>query len=242
MAALTLTPGRVALLEQIATGRVVSGGAAAEIAYLRYLAEVRRPERVTARVGELVEAGWAARPAAGSRRYRLTVAGVEVRRAHAPGPDLGAVRAAELLAGRFGVEVPPHALPELARRGFVPQVGYYKDWALYSGYSLDAFTDRQVLDAAIRDGELFTGDEAAARLRIRRVDLDHLVSAGLLTPADYVHSRHQRRRETPAVALYRAGALDDVLARADIDWDAVRATPAGGRSPLARLRSAVRGG
>ena len=45
------------------------------------------------------------------------------------------------------------------------------------------------------------------------------------------------RRNRPTVPLYRTGDLDDLTASADIDWDAVRCTPAGRRSPLAALSS-----
>jgi hypothetical protein len=40
------------------------------------------------------------------------------------------------------------------------------------------------------------------------------------------------------VPLYRTGDLDDLAALTDIDWTAVRATPAGHRSPLAALPTA----
>ena len=43
------------------------------------------------------------------------------------------------------------------------------------------------------------------------------------------------RRDTFSVPLYRTGDLDDLAARADIDWTAVRAVQAGRRSPLAAL-------
>lgn len=155
-------------------------------------------------------------------------------------PDVGAVRAAEVLAERFGIEVPPAVLLELARLDVIPVVGDYKGHPLYCGRTLELFTDRAALDAAMELGRLHTADEAAAYLRVRRSDLDHLIRSGWLHPTTYVHSSWQRRRDDPQVPLYRTGDLDVLAEHPAIDWDAVRATPAGRRSPLARL-SAVSG-
>ena len=166
-------------------------------------------------------------------------------------PDLGASRAAALLAERFGVDVDPDVLPELARMGLVPVAGEYHDHALYDGRALEAFTDRAALDQARVQGRLHTRAAAAAHLQIRPADVDHLVRAGLLTPVAWVHSSRQSRRARPAVALFRYGDLEALLrpdepagppappgagtAGAGVDWDVVRATPAGRRSPLADL-------
>lgn len=150
-------------------------------------------------------------------------------------PDLGAHRAAQFLAGRFSLEVAAAALLELERRGLVPEVGGYKGHPLYSGRALEAFTDREALVDSLIDGRLCTADEAAAHLRVRRSDLDHLTRAGWLEEVTRVHSGWQRRRAAPAVPLYRAGDLDVLLARPAIDWDEVRSTPRGRPSPLARL-------
>lgn len=150
-------------------------------------------------------------------------------------PDVGANRAADILAERFGIEVPAAVLLELDRRGLVPRVGDYKGYPLYCGRALEAFADRDALEAALRDGELHTADQAAEYLSIRRSDFDHLTRSGWLEEVDRVHSGWQRRREAPAVPLYRTGDLDVLLAHPAIDWAEVRATPRGRPSPLARL-------
>lgn len=59
-----------------------------------------------------------------------------------------------------------------------------------------------------------------------------------LRPATYVHGRYQPRRTAPAVALYRLGDLDVLLAHPAIDWEEVPATPKGRPSALARLTTA----
>uniref|UniRef100_UPI003F496D36 hypothetical protein n=1 Tax=Amycolatopsis sp. CA-290885 TaxID=3239925 RepID=UPI003F496D36 len=151
-------------------------------------------------------------------------------------PDMGASRAADVLAGRFGLEdVPASVLVELARRGVVPQVGEYKGHALYCGRALEAFSDRETLEVALRDGRLLMADEVAEYLRVRRSDVDQLVRSGWLVAVSWARSGWQRRREAPAVALYRAGDLDALLEDPGIDWEAVRSTAPGRRSPLARL-------
>jgi hypothetical protein len=150
-------------------------------------------------------------------------------------PDVGAVRAADVLSARLGIDVTADAVAELHRTGHLPVVGDYKDHPLYCGRALEAFTDTDALARAQRDGELFTRHEAATRLRIRRADLDHLTGAGLLTPTAWGRSRWRSRRDGPDVPLYRAADLDALTGHPDIDWDAVRATPPNRPSPLAAL-------
>jgi hypothetical protein len=152
-------------------------------------------------------------------------------------PDLGAVRAAEVLAARLGIPVSNDGVAELGRRGLVPVTGSYKGYPLYDGHTLETFTDASTAAEATRAGQLRTAGQAAAYLRIRRTDLDHLTRAGLLPPTRWAHGPYDRRR-TFSVPLYRTADLDDLAADPGIDWEAVRATPEGHRSPLARLPSA----
>jgi hypothetical protein len=155
-------------------------------------------------------------------------------------PDVGAGRAADVLSARLGVDVTADAVAELHRTGHLPQVGDYKGHPIYCGQALEAFTDAEALARAARDGELFTREAAAARLRIRRADLDHLTRSGLLTPTARGRSGWRSRRDGPDVPLYRAGDLDALTGHPDIDWEAVRATPPGRPSPLAALARRLR--
>lgn len=162
----------------------------------------------------------------------------EIRTAVGSVPDVGAGRAAEVLTERLGIDVDADTVVELSEKGLLPVVGDYKGWPLYCGRTLERFDDRAALEHATSQGALFTTAQAAERMRLRRSDFDHLVRAGLLTPAMYGKSVFQRRRDVPNVALYRAGDIDAVLGRDDIDWDAARSTPRGFRSPLAKLPTA----
>ncbi|GAA4209124.1 hypothetical protein GCM10022252_75170 [Streptosporangium oxazolinicum] len=162
-------------------------------------------------------------------------------------PDVGAHRAAEALTERFDdleVTVTANAVVELHRRGLLPQAldedgnpAEYKDHVLYCGRALEAFEDRTALLRAIVDGEMHTADEAAKQLLIRRTDFDHLVRAGRIEPKGWGRGPYQRRRDVPEVPLYRTGDLHALASDRGIDWEAVRATPAGRPSLLAALPS-----
>lgn len=158
----------------------------------------------------------------------------QIRAAAGLVPDLGAGRAAEVLSVRLGAVVTGNGVEELGRRGMIPIVGYYKGYPLYDGQALEAFADIAAAVDATWTGQLRTADESTAYLRVRRSDLDHLVRAGLLAPTSWGHGPFDRRH-TFSVPLYRTGDLDDLAARPDIDWAAVRAVRAGRRSLLAAL-------
>jgi hypothetical protein len=161
----------------------------------------------------------------------------QIRAAAGTIPDLGAVSAAQVLTQQLGVEVTGDGVAELARRELLPVTGHYKGWPLYDGRALEAFSDAAAAVEATRAGRLRTADESAAYLRIRRSDLDHLVRAGLLSPAGWGHGPFDRR-DRFSVPLYRTGDLDQLADRPGIDWAAVRAVPFGRRSPLAALPAA----
>jgi len=158
-----------------------------------------------------------------------------IKAAVGPQPDVGAVRAAEVLSERFGLPVDPGVLLELDRRDLIPCAGHYKGHPVYDGRALEKFGDRGALDRAMAAGRLLTRDEAARYLQIRHSDVAHLVTARWLEPVTWVRSGWQRRSSAPEVPLFRAGDLDILLAHPAIDWDDVRGTPAGRPSPLARL-------
>jgi hypothetical protein len=148
-------------------------------------------------------------------------------------PHLGAVRAAEVLTARLGVEVSADAVMELHRVGLLDQAGQFRGHPLCDGRQVEAFTDTTALAKAGRDGQLLTRAEAADRLRVRRVDIEHLISAGLLTVAGWGTSEWSN-----AVPLLRAGDLDTLAVDPRIDWPAVRATRPGRPSPLRALAAA----
>ena len=109
----------------------------------------------------------------------------DIRAAVGTIPDLGAIRAADILTQRLGAPVTSDGVAELARRGLIPVAGHYKGFAVYDGRALEAFTDVGAATEANRAGRLRIAGEAAEYLRIRRAGHDHLIRAGLLTPAGW---------------------------------------------------------
>jgi hypothetical protein len=111
-------------------------------------------------------------------------------------------------------------------------VGEHKGYPLYCGLALENFTDRRKVARASTAGQLHMRDAAARILGLRASDFDHLIRAGLLAHADTARSGWNKH---DVVLLYRQADLDRIARSRRIDWDAVRATSRGHRSPLAAL-------
>lgn len=104
----------------------------------------------------------------------------------------------------------------------------------YRRTDIAGLTRDRDLAAAIRTGDTLGPEQAAAHLEVRRVDVDALVDAGLLAPIGQA-TKPVGYSSTVKVPLYRAAHLNQVLDAPGIDWEAVRATPAGKPSPLRAL-------
>ncbi len=149
-------------------------------------------------------------------------------------PDLGAWRVAELLSERFGVEVVGDTVVELARAGRIVTNGWYKGNRLYSGRSVERFTDRKALDVAAVAGRMVRDEAAVDILGCRMVDLQYLIDKG------YLRARqHYTGQWGSKVPLYRTGDLHDLLADDRFDWPAVQAAGRGTRSLLSKLPPAA---
>ncbi|WP_371605047.1 hypothetical protein OG345_42270 (plasmid) [Streptomyces sp. NBC_01220] len=155
-----------------------------------------------------------------------------IRKATGTMPDIGAARAEEYLAEHFNLTLNPGTALELFRRGHLPRRGHFKGHPLYCGLTLESFKarDRGKIERASAAGKLHMRDAAATALGIREADLNHLIRAGLLT-----HSAAAEGWFKSEVLLYRQGDLDRLARSSRIDWEAVRNTPKGRRSPLAAL-------
>jgi hypothetical protein len=147
--------------------------------------------------------------------------------------DLGSWQAAEVLAERLGVPVDRDAVLELARAGLIADTGTrYKGHRLYSGRSIAAFRDAEAFRAAAVVGRRLTSEQAADHMGIRRPDFEHLVRAGRVRKVG-----GYRGQWSSWVLLFRVGDLDALLADPAYDWPAIRATPRGRPSVLAKLPS-----
>lgn len=140
-------------------------------------------------------------------------------------PDLGAWRAADLLASRLGLAVTAAGIEELAARGAIRPTHKLRGVQLYSGEDLAALADPAVVAGAQASRDR-TAAEAAAYMRIREKDFRLLAKVGMIPAARYCYGQWAR------FPLYACATLDAFLARADIDWAAVRATPRNRRSLL----------
>ncbi len=151
--------------------------------------------------------------------------------------------AARLLAGQLGVPVEPDTIDELGRLGYIPFVqnpagsnfrgisrGGIK---LYAVWAVNEFNDLDALAQAAFSGRLHTSTDVAAELRVRRVDVDRLIRCDLLRPVRLA-SNPQYSSAGP-VQLFRHGDVVALQEYHRIDWEAVRSTPPGRRSPLAGL-------
>ncbi len=78
--------------------------------------------------------------------------------------------------------------------------------------------------AAVRDARTLGWKQAAARLGLREREVEHLVEAGLLSPA---------APEGPA--RFTVAAVDQAASRAGLDWASARAVPRGAPSPWREL-------
>jgi adenosylmethionine-8-amino-7-oxononanoate aminotransferase len=133
------------------------------------------------------------------------------------------------------------AVRELGALGVLTVADTYKGEPVFCGLSVETFAqsaDRELLARAERDGKTMTADRAAAYMKIRRADFDHLRRAGLVAASRWTRSGYRSRSYGADCALFRRGDLDALLDRPEYDWAAVRATPKGQRSPLAALPTA----
>ncbi|CAM3313654.1 hypothetical protein [Stackebrandtia soli] len=149
-------------------------------------------------------------------------------------PDVGSVRATTVLTERLGIDVTGDAVTELGAQGHLPIVGDYKGHDVFCGRALETFDRPDLIGPAEETGRMLLIDDVAAELGVRRSDADHLVRAGLLT----VHTATQTRWGT-WIYRYRRGDVLALLDDSRIDWDTVRTTPRGRRSPLAALPTAT---
>ncbi|MEU6718325.1 3'-5' exonuclease [Nonomuraea sp. NPDC046802] len=106
----------------------------------------------------------------------------------------------------------------------------------YARADIAALAGDEALIEEVRRARLMGPTLAAEHLDIRRVDLDHLVAAGWLSPVRHelreLRGHSGRLVKDIAVPLYTLGDLEDVLTIPGVDWEAVRAVRPGQPSPL----------
>ncbi|MFJ5681076.1 hypothetical protein [Streptomyces sp. NPDC093097] len=83
-------------------------------------------------------------------------------------------------------------------------------------------------------------EQAAARLRVRRADWDHMVRLGWVCSPQSIKVRFgTSRAKAIDVTLYTTASVDAIIpAHPEVDWEQLRAVKKGQRSPLTALRPA----
>jgi DNA polymerase III epsilon subunit-like protein len=104
----------------------------------------------------------------------------------------------------------------------------------WSRAEIEALRVNEDLAADVDREQLLGPEQAAARLEVRRVDWDYVVAAGWITPQEWISVRVGVVRHVE-VPLFRAGDIDDLRDRPEVNWDDVRAVRPGEASPLRRF-------
>nr|MDT0660800.1 3'-5' exonuclease [Micromonospora sp. DSM 115978] len=94
-----------------------------------------------------------------------------------------------------------------------------------------ADVERLAADPDFQARRLLGPEQAARHFDVRRVDFDHAVAAGWVSPDRYVRMP-VGRRSTVTVALYRQGDVADLAGIPGVDWHAVREVAPGRASVL----------
>ncbi|MFH9959640.1 hypothetical protein ACH4OX_36275 [Streptomyces roseolus] len=173
----------------------------------------------------------------------------EAVRAALPGPA-GAWWAAEQLTAALGAPLPrcrprvtPAAIGHLVRAGLLAYLGGDPAYPDVHPDQVAALARRRDLPALLDRHVPLGPDQAAVRLGVRRSDFDQVVRLGWIAPTGTVEIDYKRQGGVTTVPLYSAEEVALLpVTRPAVDWQAVRATPAGCRSPLAALDPTVPGG
>ena len=97
---------------------------------------------------------------------------------------------------------------------------------------VDDLAGDEGLDEQLRADRLVTADQAATEiLDIERRHFDIAVEHSWVQPMRH-HEKEVGRYRTVSVPLYRTGDVQALLERCDVDWEQVRATVRGAKSPL----------
>ncbi|WP_371681602.1 hypothetical protein [Streptomyces sp. NBC_01276] len=129
------------------------------------------------------------------------------------------------------------ALVELAKDGLLTTLSDRVNELLLAPAEVEALAARPDLRRLLDQAAPLGPDQAAARLGVRRTDLDHMARLGWLLPTGTVRVKFGAARGgTVRVPLYRAGDIDRLPDdHPEVDWPTLRAVPKGRRSPLASL-------
>jgi hypothetical protein len=161
-----------------------------------------------------------------------------------PGPPLTGQTAADRIAEALGTpnqasqkaSVTSFVVRRLIGRKLLTELSTNPSGSLLHPDQVAEVCRREDLAELVAADSPLGPDQAAARLAVRRADFDWMLRLKWIEPAESVEVRFGTSKAGAVdVSLYTAYSVDALAARTDIDWEQLRATPKGRRSPLAAL-------
>jgi hypothetical protein len=166
-------------------------------------------------------------------------------RAAMPTPPISGSAAANRIATALGTPNTPgqkanvtaFVVRRLVDRGLLADLSAVPDGTLHHPGQVDQVCRHEDLAPLVAADTPLGPDQAAARLGVRRSDFDHLVRLGWIRSPQTIEVRFGTSRAgAVAVPLYTTADVDTVVtAHPEIDWEQLRTTGKGRRSPLAAL-------
>jgi hypothetical protein len=165
-------------------------------------------------------------------------------RAAMPSPPISGGAAADRIAEALGT---PNVIGEKANvtsfvvrrfidRKLLTELSANPDGSLVHPGQVAETCRRQDLAELVAADTPLGPEQAAARLGVRRAEFDWMLRLKWIKPAESIEVRFGTSRAGAVdVALYTTASVDALAARADVDWEQLRAVPKGRRSPLAAL-------
>lgn len=169
-------------------------------------------------------------------------------RAAMPSPPISGGAAADRIADALGTpnvigqkaNVTAFVVRRFVDRGLLVDLSANPDGTLHHPDQVDQVCRRKDLADLVAADTPLGPEQAAARLRVRRADFDHMVRLGWVRSPQSIEVRFGTSRAGAVdVALYTTADVDAIPAtHPEIDWEQLRTVEKGRRSPLASLRPA----
>ncbi|MFE4279748.1 hypothetical protein ACFRSX_34595 [Streptomyces goshikiensis] len=165
-----------------------------------------------------------------------------------PSPPISGGAAADRIADALGTpnrtingepaNVTAFVVRRFVDRGLLVDLSANPDGSLHHPGQVEEVCRRKDLADLVAADTPLGPEQAAARLRVRRADFDHLVRLGWVRSPQSIEVRFGTSRAGAVnVALYTTASVDAVPAEhPEVDWEQLRTVEKGRRSPLAALR------
>ncbi|AEY94310.1 hypothetical protein SHJG_p1179 (plasmid) [Streptomyces hygroscopicus subsp. jinggangensis 5008] len=171
-------------------------------------------------------------------------------RAAMPSPPISGGAAADRIAEALGTPNPTaygepatvtaFVVRRFVDRGLLVDLSANPDGTLHHPDQVAEVCRREDLADLVAADTPLGPEQAAARLRVRRADWDHMVRLGWVSSPQSIEVRFGTSRAGAVdVALYTTASVDAIVpTHPEVDWEQLRAVEKGRRSPLASLRPA----